>query len=201
LVSSAATNSAAKYLTEINPALAFGAGASGRVMVTKRPVLMENAAIDDLLAPETRVVVQNHGFHGTIIVPLLANHRSVGTLTVVDTRIRRFTDDESSLLSAFADQASLALEKARLLNEAEREKERSDALYRVSNLLASAHDTDEVLDLIINEATRLVGASGAWIRLLEGDFLVNGPATASSALFVSEIAAAVPAGETSLAGQ
>ena len=57
-------------------------------------------------------------------------------LAVVDNRIRRFTEDEVSLLTAFADQASLALEKARLLNEAEREKERSDALYSVSSLLA-----------------------------------------------------------------
>jgi GAF domain-containing protein len=76
---------------------------------------------------------------------------------VLDKRIRRFTRDEVSLLQAFADQASLALEKARLLNEAEREKERSDALYRVSNLLAGAHDTDEVLDLIVHEAARLGG--------------------------------------------
>ena len=50
------------------------------------------------------------------------------------------------------------------MNEAEREKkraeterERADSLYRISNLLAAAHDTDEVLDLIVNEAARLVG--------------------------------------------
>ena len=70
-----------------------------------------------------------------------------------------------TLLTAFADQAALALEKARLLNEAETERERSDALYRVSNLLAGAHDTDEVLDLIVNEAARLLQTDAAYIRL------------------------------------
>ena len=68
----------------------------------------------------------------------------------------------------------MALEKARLLNEAEREKERaetererSDALYRISNRLAGAHDTDEVLDLIVNEAARLLRATGGSIYFLE----------------------------------
>jgi light-regulated signal transduction histidine kinase (bacteriophytochrome) len=40
-------------------------------------------------------------------------------LVVLDPRIRRFDETEVSLLTAFADQAALALEKARLLSEAE----------------------------------------------------------------------------------
>ena len=34
--------------------------------------------------------------------------------------------------------------------------------------MADAHNTDEVLDLIVNESVRLIGASAAFIRLLEG---------------------------------
>jgi len=34
--------------------------------------------------------------------------------------------------------------------------------------VADAHNTDEVLDLIVNEAVRLISASAAFIRLLEG---------------------------------
>ena len=34
--------------------------------------------------------------------------------------------------------------------------------------MADAHNTDEVLDLIVNEGVRLIGASAAFIRLLEG---------------------------------
>ncbi len=41
-----------------------------------------------------------------------------------DGSVRLFTDDEVSLLMAFADQAALALEKSRLLNEAEERKDR-----------------------------------------------------------------------------
>ena len=52
--------------------------------------------------------------------------------------------------------------KEQLLEELERERERADqerehslALQEVSKRVAAAHDTDEVLDLIVNEAARL----------------------------------------------
>jgi GAF domain-containing protein len=109
-----------------------------------------------------------------------------------ETHGRRFTEDEVSLLAAFSDQAALSLEKARLLNEAETERERADSLYRVSNLLAGVHDTDEVLDLIVNEAARLVGATGAYIRLLVASGLVVSAATKSVAVFVGGLNRALP---------
>ena len=192
------------FLEAFNPTIKVEEGTSlaGHVMATKKPLVGEDAM--QMLTPEARQWLEEQGRDPSAVatVPLLANDQSIGTLTMVDdAHGRRFTVDEVSLLTAFADQASLALEKARLLNEAEREKERSDSLYRVSNKLAGAHDTNEVLDLIVNEAARLVGASGAWIRLLEGDFLVKGPASASTAKFVSEVAFAQPAGEAAAASR
>ena len=199
LVAGAATESVVDYLAELIPGLSHGVGASGKALVTKQPVLMPDAAEAEVLTPEARSVVQKYGFHGKVVVPLLANDRPGGTLTVIDTPIRRYSDDEVSLLTAFADQASLALEKARLLNEAQREKERaetekerSDALYRVSNRLAGVHDTDEVLDLIVNEAARLVGANADFIQLMDGDVLVPGAVTSSAANLVADLAGVQP---------
>ncbi len=57
--------------------------------------------------------------------------------------------------------------KKQLLEELELERERSIALQEISNRLAGARDTDEVLDLIVNEAARLLGTDSAFIRLLE----------------------------------
>ncbi|MCI0788941.1 MAG: GAF domain-containing protein, partial [Chloroflexi bacterium] len=72
----------------------------------------------------------------------------------------RFTDDEISLLSAFADQASLALEKARLLNEAEARERQAIQLYEVTTQLASNHDLASVLELITQQAVELTGGRG-----------------------------------------
>ncbi|MCH8800269.1 MAG: GAF domain-containing protein [Chloroflexi bacterium] len=197
LVASAATDSAADFVSELKPMVVVGQGLNilGQVMDTKKPMVTEDAVKDERASPEGRLLVKKYEFHGAAVVPLLANDQSIGVLNVLDTSIRRFNDDEVALLSAFADQASLALEKARLLNEAEREKERSDALYRVSNLLAGAHDKDEVLDLIVNEAARLLNATGAFIRLLDGDSMVASSATDSVAGFVAAIPPAVVIGQ------
>ncbi|MCH7737457.1 MAG: GAF domain-containing protein [Chloroflexi bacterium] len=197
LVPSAATESTTAYLAEVgdaHPSLRVEEGTSfmGQVMATKKPWVSDDVTLDELVTAVGRHKNQEHGFHGTAAVPLLANDRSIGVLVVNDTRIRVFTDDEVSLLSAFADQAALALEKARLLNEAETERERSDALYRVSNLLAGAHDTEEVLDLIVNESARLLGATASFMRLLENDLLVPSAATKSAAEFQAQDAVSRP---------
>ena len=208
----ASTESAADYLAEIVEAqptfnVETGTSAMGHMLATRTPHLYEDGQEDELATATGRNLAKKYGLHRGVLVPLLANDLPLGALAVMDKRIRRFTEDEISLLSAFADQASLALEKARLLNEtetqeerAETERERSDALYRVSNLLAGAHDTNEVLDLIVNEATRLLGAAGALIRLLDGEALVPAAATESLATHQANVAAAAPtisAGDTS----
>jgi len=188
----ASTENAADYLAEIVEAqpmlnIETGTSAMGHMLATRTPHVYEDTQEDELATAAGRVLAKKYGMHGGVLVPLLANDMPIGALAIMDKRIRRFTEDEVCLLMAFADQASLALDKARLLNEAERENERSDAHYRVSNLLAGAHHTDEVLDRIVNEAARLVGATAAWIRLLEGDSLVlAGAATESVAGFLAE---------------
>jgi len=188
----ASTENAADYLAEIVEAqpmlnIETGTSAMGHMLATRTPHVYQDTQEDELATAAGRVLAKKYGMHGGVLVPLLANDMPIGALAIMDKRIRRFTEDEVCLLMAFADQASLALDKARLLNEAERENERSDAHYRVSNLLAGAHHTDEVLDRIVNEAARLVGATAAWIRLLEGDSLVlAGAATESVAGFLAE---------------
>ncbi len=195
----ASTENAADYLAEIVEAqpmlnIETGTSAMGHMLATRTPHVYEDTQEDELATAAGRVLAKKYGMHGGVLVPLLANDMPIGALAIMDKRIRRFTEDEVCLLMAFADQASLALDKARLLNEAERENERSDAHYRVSNLLAGAHHTDEVLDRIVNEAARLVGATAAWIRLLEGDSLVlAGAATESVAGFLAEDAESRPA--------
>jgi len=58
------------------------------------------------------------------------------------------------------------------------------ALQEVSKRVAGSHNTDEVLDLIVNEAARLLDTTAATIRLLEGTLLVPSAATESAAGFL-----------------
>ena len=169
----AATESAANFLAdaaELNPVLKVGEGQSsiGHVMATKKVLVFEEIAEGELVSPGLRALFQKHGFHGIVMVPLLANGQSVGVLVLSDSRVRRFTEDEVSLLTAFADQASLALEKARLLNDAEREKGRLVALAEVVSDLATTSDFEAVSQKITNSARSLI--SGNHHRRFTEDF-------------------------------
>ena len=56
--------------------------------------------------------------HRTIMcVPLLHEGRALGTIVVRRAEVRPFEDKHIALLKTFADQAAIAIESTRLLNE------------------------------------------------------------------------------------
>ena len=66
----------------------------------------------------------------------------------------------------------MVLRHARLFERADREWRQLQVLYEISRALAAAEDADEILTLLVNEATGLLGVEAAGIRLVEGDDLV-----------------------------
>ena len=130
LVIRAATEGLSRFSEAVNrpSKVEEGANLAGHVMATKKPLFGEEVV--PLHLPEILRAIEKEGGDPAAggVVPLLANDQSINTLAVADTshQSRRFTEDEIPLLTAFADQASLALEKARLLNAAETEKERAE---------------------------------------------------------------------------
>jgi sigma-B regulation protein RsbU (phosphoserine phosphatase) len=92
-----------------------GSGAA-LAMRTQRPYLEED--LDrSALAAQIPDWLRAEGFHGHAVVPLIADGRSIGTL-VLDTRQpRRLDESELRLLRLMANQAAIAVEKARLHQE------------------------------------------------------------------------------------
>ena len=89
---------------------------SALAMRTQQPFLEEDIEKSDL-APWMPEWLRAEGFRGHAVVPLLANGRSTGVL-VIDTRQPRQLDEsELRLLRLMANQAAMAVEKARLHQE------------------------------------------------------------------------------------
>ena len=90
--------------------------------------------------------------------------------------------------------------KKQLLEDLQRERERSIALQEISNKVAAAYNTDEVLNLIANAAGWLVHTDAAYIRLLEGENLVIRASTDSIAGYLVDTSAVMPEERTIDAG-
>lgn len=86
---------------------------SGRVMSSQQVMLIEDTEIQEPPLWSTSWL-ELEGFRGAAIFPLIAAGDTVGTLVIDSRQPRRFTQAEIRLLRLMANQAALAIEKARL---------------------------------------------------------------------------------------
>ena len=82
--------------------------------------------------------------------------------------------------------------KKQLLEDLQRERERSISLQEISNKMAAADNTNEELNLIANKAAQRLPTDAAYIRLLEGENLVIRASTYSIAGYLADTSAVMP---------
>ena len=162
LVLKARTESAAAIMSRVR--IKIGESLSGIAVARGEPVVVEDLAQDSRYDPAHKRAAMELGFHGFLGVPLRAHGAMIGALNVYTKNRRRFLADEISLLTAFADQASLAIEKDRLLSEAKERAERLRALARLNQIISSSLDAADVLGGIARAAAELMRAPavGFW---------------------------------------
>jgi transcriptional regulator with GAF, ATPase, and Fis domain len=137
------------------PHARFSRSVADRVVETGEPVVTISARDDERLAEA--VSVQKLRIQSVACVPIRGAPplgRTIGAL-YIETRVRagvRF-EQELPTLWAFADQAAIAIENARLLAE---NRARADELARANAALASAHD--EVARLLGRRTVQLAEA-------------------------------------------
>ncbi|MGD0849425.1 GAF domain-containing protein [Bradyrhizobium sp.] len=101
--------------------------------------------------------------------PLRSKGQAIGALIVHRDRPVPFTEDELALLQSFADQAGIATENARLINETREALERQTATADVLKVISrSVFDLQTVLDTLVESAYKLCGA-GVGLLYLRGD--------------------------------
>jgi GAF domain-containing protein len=105
-----------------------------------------------------------------LFVPLRQQGELIGALVARRMEVRPFTPAQIKLLETFADQAVIAIENVRLLNELKESLEQQTATSEILGVIASSPtDIQPVLDTIAQSAVRVCGSDDATIRLIEGD--------------------------------
>ena len=108
----------------------------------------------------------------TLAVPLLREANPVGALALQRTEPRAYSGKQIELVETFADQAVIALENARLLNELRESLQQQTATADVLKVISrSAFDLQTVLDALIETAAHMCDADqGAITREIDGAF-------------------------------
>ena len=140
--------------------------------VSKRPVAIDDAFHDKRVNNE---VMKALGIRSVLVIPLMMRGRIIGNLffTYHSTAVT-FSEAQIDFANKVGTAASLALENARLYeelkkreSEIEREKELSDALNHINMGIHATVDPDEIMQHVIVEATRAIGAETSMIFLLK----------------------------------
>ena len=109
---------------------------------------------------------------GWICAPMVVGNRVVGVISVDKFEPGFYDDELAELAGAFAVQAGIAIENARLLEEERAAREQAETLRAAAHSLGSTLGVPEVFDLILTELRKVVPSDGASIQQLEGDELV-----------------------------
>jgi class 3 adenylate cyclase len=139
--------------------------------------ILERAVVhvhDVLADPEySRELALAGGWRAVLSVPLLRDGIPVGALSVGKAEPTPFPDRQVQLLRTFADQAVIAIENMRLLNELRESLQQQTATADVLKVISrSTFDLQIVFNTLVESAVRLSDSYDAVILLREGDSLV-----------------------------
>ncbi len=102
-----------------------------------------------------------------VFMPVKLRERIIGVVEVAYDKRRkgRIGDDEVQMLSAFMDQASVALENVRLFDQVQRRARQEHRIYEITNQLRRSPDISTILQTAVNELGQTLQVDRAMVRL------------------------------------
>ncbi|MDI3340726.1 MAG: GAF domain-containing sensor histidine kinase [Sphaerobacter sp.] len=143
---------------------------SGYSFRSGQPVLSHDLPSDPRAATEIRQIT---AFGSALIVPLIVRDQPIGVLLVGSAARGAFTREDQTLLGLLADQAASAIENGRLYQQAQAQIAELAILHRISSVLSTSLELEEVFQAIYDEIRGVMPADAFIIGLIRDDGLMD----------------------------
>lgn len=134
------------------------------VIETQEPVIVNDTQLE---YPASFPPPLHHHIRSWLGVPLTYGTHVLGLMALDKRQIGFFTPEDAEVVLAFANQVAVALQNARLFEEARRQVRQLAALTEVAQSLNRALELNEVLNLVLDAVFDLVGQRNGSIWLIE----------------------------------
>jgi GAF domain-containing protein len=146
-----------------------GSTGSGRAMLSKQVLQLAPVLGNPAAPPATQQFARDLAINSAIFAPMLREDKVIGVIGTARRDVEPFDDKQIALVKAFADQAVIAIENTRLLNELRESLQQQTATSEVLGVISrSSGDLTSVFETILVNATRICEAKFGTMFLYEG---------------------------------
>jgi two-component system, NtrC family, sensor kinase len=168
-----------------NPPRAGRNSAAGRALLERQTIHVPDALAD----PEYSYAKGVEQIQTALAVPILKGDDLLGVMAIYHLEeVRPFTDKQIALVETFADQAAIAIDNVRLLDELRQSLQQQTATADVLKVISrSTFDLRAVLQTLVESAARFCAADKATIIRERGGVFYNAEAYGYSPEFMDYI--------------
>jgi PAS domain S-box-containing protein len=140
--------------------LKWGESVPGIVAASGQSVVVNDFTVHATAVPS---IAAQYGFRASIVVPVKAKGEMMGTLGLVNRQELAFSPEVVEMVTAMGNQLGIAVANARLYERQLRENEKLTALVDISSGSAQQLELESLLQRILERATALLKADGAYM--------------------------------------